>query len=209
MLKTIIIFILAIIISASASAGEQEWRFRVLLDDKEIGTHEYFLKPLGDGSMLKSMANFEYKLLFVKLYEYRHEAIETWSGNCLTEIESTTNENGEPSEVSGVLENDRFVIHGSSGAKDLPLCNMTFAYWNPDFLKQNRLIDVQNGELVDVNFSAPEKVEIPVKGKNQPSIRYMLKAGELEIVLWYSESFEWLALETEVRGGRRLRYELI
>jgi hypothetical protein len=43
----------------------------------------------------------------------------------------------------------------------------------------------------------------------QPAYRYLLGAGELQIELWYSENKEWLALETEARGGRRLRYELL
>ena len=33
--------------------------------------------------------------------------------------------------------------------------------------------------------------------------------GELDMLLWYSENDQWLALETVARGGRTLRYELM
>ena len=209
MLKTGIAFCLAILLPLSASAAEQEWRFRVFLDNKEIGTHDFVIQQREDGLRVKSEADFEYKLLFVKLYDYKHETVETWSGNCLTSIESRTDANGKQYEVSGVLEHDRFVLRGSSGVEELPLCNMTFAYWNPAFLEQDRLINVQNGDMVDVVVSAPERVEIMVRGSLRKAFRYRLQAGEMEIELWYSENNEWLALESEARGGRRLRYELI
>jgi hypothetical protein len=86
---------------------------------------------------------------------------------------------------------------------------MTFAYWNPIFLQQDRLINVQNGEVLDIQVSEPELVQLKVRGEMQPAWRYELGAGEMKIALWYSENHEWLALETDARGGRRLRYELL
>ncbi len=158
---------------------------------------------------LQSEADFEYRLMFVKLYGYEHENTETWSGGCLTAIESRTDANGKPFQVSGSLEGDRFVLNGNAGQVELPSCSMSFAYWNPAFLKQDRLINAQNGEVLDIQVSEPERVEIKVRGILQPALRYQLGAGEMKIELWYSENHEWLALETEARGGRRLRYQLL
>lgn len=67
----------------------------------------------------------------------------------------------------------------------------------------------QNVEILDVEVSEPEFVQLEVRGTMQPAYRYLLGAGVLQIELWYSENKEWLALETEARGGRRLRYELL
>jgi hypothetical protein len=86
---------------------------------------------------------------------------------------------------------------------------MSFAYWNPAFLKQDRLINTQNGEVLDIEVSEPERTEIEVRGVLQPALHYRLDAGEMTIELWYSENDEWLALETEARGGKRLRYQLL
>ena len=54
-----------------------------------------------------------------------------------------------------------------------------------------------------------DREEVEVRGVLQPALRYRLGAGEMKIELWYSENREWLALETEARGGRRLRYQLL
>lgn len=209
MLNRIILTVVLLLQAGTALAAEQEWRFRVYLDDKEIGYHDFVLEQVDNQLRLQSEASFEYRLMFVKLYGYEHENTETWTGECLTAIDSRTDANGKPFQVSGSLVGDRFVLNGSAGQVDLPSCNMSFAYWNPAFLKQDRLINTQNGEVLDIEVSAPERVEIEVRGVLQPAWRYQLGAGEMKIELWYSENHEWLALETEARGGRRLRYQLL
>jgi len=209
MFSKIALMIASLALSLSVMAADQEWRFQVYLDDKKIGTHDFVLQELDNQRKLLSEANFEYRLMFVKLYGYEHENTETWSGNCLTGIESTTDANGKPFQVSGSLQGDRFMLSGTAGEAELPSCNMSFAYWNPVFLQQERLINVQNGEIHDIEVSEPELVQIEVRGVMQAAYRYLLDAGELKIELWYSEDNEWLALETEARGGRRLRYQLL
>jgi len=209
MLKIVASMIVSLTMSVSVMAADQEWRFQVYLDDKKIGTHDFVLQQLDKQRKLKSEANFEYRLMFVKLYGYEHENTETWVGDCLTGIESKTDANGKPFKVSGSLQGDRFLLRGTAGEAELPSCSMSFAYWNPVFLQQERLINVQNGEVHDIEVSEPELVQIEVRGVMQPAYRYSLDAGELKIELWYSENHEWLALETEARGGRRLRYKLL
>lgn len=209
MFKKITLVLAFLTLSVSIEANTQEWRFHVYLDNKKIGRHDFILQEVDSQKILQSEANFEYRLLFVKLYGYEHQNTETWVGDCLSKIESTTNANGEPFHVRGSLQGDRFVLKGTAGQTDLPACSMSFAYWNPAFLQQKRLINTQNGEVLEVEVSEPERVQLEVRGVLKPALRYQLAAGEMQIELWYSESNEWLALETEARGGRRLRYELL
>jgi hypothetical protein len=209
MLRLYILLLALIVIPSSVLSNQQEWRFRVFLDKKEIGYHNFFLQEFENETRLHSEASFEYRVLFVKLYGYEHENSEVWQGDCLTHIESSTDANGKPFRVSGVLEGGSFNLRGTAGEMKLPLCNMSFAYWNPAFLQQKRLINTQNGEVIDVDVSEPELVELNVRGVNQPAWRYRVGAGKLKIELWYSKNNEWLALETEAQGGRRLRYQLL
>lgn len=194
--------------ATTAPGADEEWRFRVYLDDKEIGSHDFFLSRDERGHELRSEAQFTYKLLFIKLYEYQHRNTETWQGDCLVGIESETDANGKPYRVNGVPHAAGLKVSGSAGEAVLPGCVMTFAYWNPDFLQQPRLLNTQNGEYVEIDVQPPEAVELEVRGLVQPAQRYRLKAGELEIDLWYSQEREWLALET-FTDGRSLRYELL
>jgi len=189
--------------------GGGEWRFRVFLDDREIGYHDFYLTGSDDIRHLRSVANFEYKLLFVRVYHYEHENVETWSGDCLQRIESRTDANGKPYEVEGWRENGAFRVEASAGEATLPGCVMSFAYWNPDFLEQPRLLNTQNGEYVPVEVSDPVPDTLEVRGELRPSYRYRLAAGPLKLNIWYSADRQWLALESEVSGGRMLRYELM
>jgi hypothetical protein len=192
-----------------AGAPADAWRFRVYLDEREIGYHNFYLEESGDTRELLSEANFEYRLVFVKLFHYEHENRETWSGNCLQSVASRTDSNGEPYRVDGRLEPGSFRVEGSAGEAELPECVMSFAYWNPAFLEQGQLLNTQNGEFLDVEISPPVAEQLSVRGEQQTSYRYRLEAGELRLDLWYSANKEWLALESEVRGGRKLRYELL
>ena len=186
-----------------------EWLFRVFLDDKEIGYHHFYLDDRGDHSQLRTEANFEYRLLFVTLFRYEHENLETWSGDCLKSVRSRTDSNGDQYTVNGLRFEEGFKVMGSEGDADLPRCVMSFAYWNPAFLEQSRLLNTQDGRFLDVEISPPAREPLEVRGEVVPSLRYRLKAEDLQLNLWYSEEQEWLALESELDGGRMLRYEPI
>jgi hypothetical protein len=188
---------------------ENAWRFRVFLDDREIGYHNFQVERSGETRRLHSEANFEYRLMFVRLFHYAHQNTETWVGDCLQSIESRTDSNGQPYRVDGRLEAGGFQVDSSAGEAALPECVMSFAYWNPAFLEQSRLLNTQDGEFLDVEISPPVAESLRVRGEEQPAWRYRLEAGELRLDLWYSTNSEWLALESEVRGGRKLRYELL
>lgn len=183
------------------------WRFRVFLDDREIGYHHFYLDRSGETHTLRSEASFEYRMLFVKLFHYEHENLETWSGDCLQSIRSKTDANGRDYFVAGSRDDMEFLVEGSEGSLALPECVMTFAYWNPSFLEQSRLLNSQDGSFVEVDVASPVPDETVVRGQPVPSYRYSLNAGELNLDLWYSANEEWLALESEVKGGRKLRYE--
>jgi hypothetical protein len=191
------------------SDGNREWRFRVYLDDKEIGYHNFIVASKGETQVISSVAEFEYKLLFVKLYEYQHQNIESWQGDCLQSIESNTDANGKPFAVKGQAQSGRFVVQGKQGETLLPSCVMTFAYWNPRFLKQNRLLNSQNGEYLQVETSPPVLDQLEIRGELQQAWRYQLAAGDLNLALWYSRDEQWLGLESTTEGGRILRYELL
>ncbi len=198
-----------LVLPAFASATEQAWKFRVYLDDKEIGFHEFRVLEQDGLRRLETEANFEYKLLFLTLYEYAHENTEIWQGDCLAKIESYTDANGDPYEIKGARDEDRFVLESTEGSAELPPCVMSFAYWNPAFLEQDRLLNSQNGQFVDVEVGAPERVDLEVRGAVLSALRYRIEAEDLGIELYYSENQEWLALEADAAGGRKLRYELI
>lgn len=191
----------------------QEWRFNVFLDDSKIGVHSFRIIASGDEVEVQIDADMSVKVLFFTAYEYQHSTRERWGANCLTNIASRTRVNGKRFLVDGKLKDDGLLIHRETARtterESLPDCVMTFAYWNPDFLQQNRLLNSQTGELVEVVVESLPAEVIDVRGSSVTADHYRVSAETLQIHLWYTAEGKWVALESELRGGRRLRYELI
>lgn len=205
------IFLIAVLASTTSVAGAEvsrEFAFRVSLDDKEVGS-QYFRLNEKDGKLqMETEADLAVKMLFVTVYRYLHRNVETWEDGCLTGIESSTRVNGKKLAVNGERQDDYFEVRASGEGARLPECVMSFAYWDPRFLEQPRLLNSQSGEYVPITVSEPVSDERIVRGETEPARRYHLTAGDIDLQLWYSLDERWLALESRVRG-RTLRYELL
>ncbi|MBM3345981.1 MAG: hypothetical protein FJY55_05715 [Betaproteobacteria bacterium] len=191
----------------------QAWNFRVFLDEKPIGRHSFMLRREGEESELRSEARFEVKLLFVTAYRYAHQAVERWRGNCLAALTASTDDDGKRQsvEVRGRADaagGGPLHVVRREGGQPLPGCVMTYAYWNPDVLQQSRLLNAQTGEWDPVRISDAGEERIEVRGVSVPARRYRIAGPQQPIDLWYSAGREWLALESTVAGGRRLKYRI-
>lgn len=196
-----------LVVSAAASAN-QTWDFRVFLDDKEIGTHRFELLEQGDERRLTSTATMKVKLLFVTAYTYDHHDVEHWQGDCLSKLESSTDDNGKKHRVEVARRDGATVVQTLEGTQRLGECVLTFAYWNPAMLQQTRLLNSQDGEHVAVKIKDAGTDSIVVRGVQTPARRYELRSEKLSIDLWYSQQKEWLALESKTARGQKLIYKL-
>lgn len=192
------------------STNTREWNFRVFLDEKEIGFHDYRVIEQDGTRRVETEAHFDVKFLFVNAYRYRHRTVETWDANCLTGIDATTNANGDTLTVQGESRDDRFVVTTPESETSLPECVMSFAYWNPQMLRARRLLNAQTGELETITIARTREDSVLVHGEPVWAVRYDLGVKDREISLWYgADDGRWLALESPARGGRVIRYEPI
>lgn len=192
------------------SVQAKEWSFDVWLDKQKIGTHTFSL----NNNQLQSRASFKVKLLFINAYRYQHQADEIWQGSCLSSLKAHTEENKSVTDVSGQLQNGQFVLDKNGEKQTLPACIMTFAYWNPEILKQVRLLNPQNAEYLDVTVTDEGAQTIPVKGQSIQTHQYRLNGryhgkDKLKITLWYDQQQDWVALESITPEGYKIVYKLI
>ena len=209
--RALVMALLVSISSVAAAADEMTSRtllFDVLLDGKKIGYHRFEIDGPRNDAAVRSEASFDVKFLFVTAFSYRHTATESWSNGCLDEIEARTDSNGKMLNVLGERTGDGFVIDTGEREAELPECVMTFAYWNPGFLEEPRLLNPQTGEYLDVKVQDLGRDTVELAGREIPARSVRLTARQLDITLWYSDSAEWLALESVAKGGRIIRYEL-
>lgn len=185
------------------------WEFQVLLDGREIGYHRFDVLEQGNREQVDIEARFEVEIFFVTAYRYEHDNQETWHGDCLQQIASSTDDNGDRYAVAGQAGEAGFTLdrNDATEALDTP-CLKTFAYWNPEILEAEKLLNAQTGEWKPVTVEAVGVVPFEVAGVPVPSEEYRLVIPDGVIRLWYQqENQQWLGLETETKGGRTLRYE--
>ncbi|MBC7802452.1 MAG: hypothetical protein H7Y16_01135 [Candidatus Parcubacteria bacterium] len=178
----------------AALAETRAWHFRVFLDEREIGYHRFTLSGEGEARELRSEARFQVRVLGFTAYRYVHEASERWQAGCLRSLASSTDDNGEPVAVDWRAEPG--------------VCAMSFAYWNPKILQGGPLLNAQTGKLEPVTVTPRGEETIELRGRPALAQRYRLSGQRLAIDLWFANR-EWVALESEAQGGRRLRYRLI
>lgn len=204
----LILFAVGLLLFPASHLSANQWNFDVYLDDKKVGTHQFEVVENNEQRRVQSVANFNVKFLFFTAYRYQHTANEQWADDCLLAFDAKTRVNGEPIEVSGSSGEAGFVVERSDSTELLPGCVMTFAYWNPEFLKQERLINPQTGDFLDVDVKMMGTDTLTVRGENVAAQRYKVTAEGIDLLVWYSTDDEWLGLESVAESGHIIRYEL-
>jgi len=202
------IFIATVLVSGSLSAipaFAREWHFDVSVDGLPIGTHDIIVQEKGDARSVQSDMRYGVALLGAS---YKQHAEETWQADCLTRIDTRTEEKGRVTTVAGRLEAGAFIITGASGEERLAPCVMSFAYWNPKVLRQTHLVNSQTGAWTTVTVHDLGKESVDVRGASRTASHYRIDTERNRIELWYAPEGEWVGLRSTTRDGHVLSYRL-
>jgi hypothetical protein len=207
--RSCLLFATLLLANAPLAASQSDrWLFRVYLDDREIGFHEFSVSQRDGRQVVDIAAEFDVKFLFFNAYSYDHHNEERWVGDCLDTIEALTNDNGTQYAVSGHSSESGFEVRVNLEKTHLKSdCLRSFAYWNPVILESKVLLNSQTGEVVDVNVVEHGDVTYDLGPNRMPAEKFTIEMEGGPIHLWYSRgNRNWLALEAETEGGRTLRY---
>ena len=195
---------------AAANGPEQDLLFRVMLDDREVGYHRFRVFQQDGREIVEIDAEFKVTFLAIPVYRYDHRNREVWRDGCLESMVSATDDDGDKFEVEGRQQENGFAIETLEGEQRIEAdCVMSFAYWNPEFLRQDMLLNAQNGEYLAMTVEAGGGETLKLPGREVATDRYRLgnAAEEIDITVWYArDSGRWLSLESRVEGGRVIRY---
>lgn len=195
----------------ASQSPEQDLVFRVLLDDSEIGYHRFRVLQRERQQVVDIEAKFKVTFLGIPVYRYDHRNRETWQQGCLDSIDSTTDDGGDDFRVEGRATGERFELSTQDGEVEIDAgCVMTFAYWDPKFLRQSRLLNAQNGEYLAIDVATEGVEELQVKGRAVSARRHRLvnDEREIDITVWHAvDDGRWLSLESRV-DGRVISYRL-
>ncbi len=191
------------------SAASQTYDFKVFLGKDEIGRQRFDISSEGDRTQVRVDAQFTVKFLYITVYTYRHTNVETWEGTCLREIRAETDDNGDSFFVHGIFRNGQLQVQTQAGNWIGEGCIKTFAYWNPEWIKGERLLNSQTGEHQPVSILAVGEETIPVQGVPTRAIHRRIVTDKFAVDLWYTLSGRWVALQSTTKKGDTLRYTLL
>lgn len=210
-IAVVLLGFLTCLVSASQqawSASSQTYDFKVFLGKDEIGRQRFDVFSEGERTQVRIDAQFTVKFLYIPVYRYRHTNVETWEGTCLREIHAETDDNGDSFFVNGSFRNGQLQVQTQAGNWIGEGCIKTFAYWNSEWIKGERLLNSQTGEHQPVSILAVGEETIPVQGVPTRAIHRRIVTDKFAVDLWYTLNGRWVALQSTTKKGDTLRYTL-
>ncbi len=137
----IIIFLILISLPTLLSAHVQHYEnlnrieFDIYRNNKHIGKHIFSFETEDGYLAVKSEINFEIKKLGISLYKYHVKGKEIYKDGKLVKFNSKTDQNGKLKYVNLTLENDEFLIDGSSYKGKAPQEYLLGTWWNHSITK--------------------------------------------------------------------------
>ena len=197
-------------LGVASTSAQDPLTFAVSLDNRPIGVHRFRIVDDGATRVVESDASFDVRILRVPVYRYRHSNSEIWRDGCLKQIESATDANGTRYAVDLSKTAAGYTISTSTETRNYQAdCLMSFAYWDPRFLRQNQLLNTQTGELIAVEIQPlGESIrEVANRTLAVEGFRILAESRDIDIQVFYnSADGRWVALESVLENGRVLRY---
>ena len=182
--------------------------YRVLRDGFEIGRHKVLFRHDGGGTMtVDTEVRITVSLLFITLYRYRLDATETWRGERLVALESTTDDDGDLYTVRAVAEGDGVRIDAGAESWTAPAATVPSSLWRREMARGLILIGVERGEALSVVFREIGRETVKAGGAEISATKIVV-SGDLERELWYGEDGFLVHLRLIGRDGSTISYEL-
>ena len=186
------------VLARPAAALPAEYRFRILREGSQIGTHRVsFAQGPGDESTARTDVDIAVKLAGITVFRLTHRFGETWAGDRLRLATSRHDRNGPVSEMEARAEGNAILVRGPEGALRLPADAAPLTWWSPGRLNRP-LFDNGTGRPLQVRWS---RAPLPGGG-----VRWTA-TGDTESEGTYAADGTWLGWRTKAEDGSIVTYE--
>jgi hypothetical protein len=185
------------LLARPAAALPAEYRFRVVREGSQIGTHRVAFASTGDELSARTDVDIAVKLAGITVFRLTHRFSETWAGDRLRSAASRYDRNGRVAEMEARAEGNAILVRGPEGALRLPADAAPLTWWNPG--RFNRpLFDNNTGKPLQVQWS---RAPLPGGG-----VRW-IATGDTESEGAYAADGTWLGWRTKGEDGSTVVYE--
>lgn len=173
--------------------------YEVFRNDTRIGFHHMQFSRKDGEVRVDIHIELDVSLGFIPLFSYTHDNTEIWRDGVLQSLVSKTDNNGDLAFADLALKENSYLGTGSRYDGGLGLPIMPTSYFDPNFVRQQRLISSQDGRLLEVSVAYLGPEQVPDINGSVEAHRFRL-TGDLEIDIWYTGDGRWVRTEFS-RGG--------
>ena len=173
--------------------------FDVFLDKKKVGTHDFVVEYIDKEIWIESNMQLKGKFWGLVPFKYSHQSSEHWVNGCLVNLKSQTLKRGKSINIKAISGPSGLNIVGPSKSQVVKGCVKSFAYWDGSLLKCDKLLNTEDGELVNVEIQ-----KIQAQGVEGESV--VIRSSEVDINLYYDADGKWLSLKSNLDVGGLLHY---
>ena len=219
----IIIILILIISPFSVNAHVQHYKdlkrieFDIYRNNKHIGEHIFSFAKSNEQISIESKINFIIKKLGIVLYEYHVEGKEVYEDGKLIKFNSRTDQNGKEKYVNLKLENDEFIINGSSFKGKTPTNYLLGTWWNHSIVEAEAQISAVSGRIINQKVTFLGKETIKIGNKNYKTLHFnfastdkkLKKNKKLNTDVWYEEkTLNWVKAAFKKKGNWEYRLRI-
>ena len=220
----IIIILILIISPFSVNAHVQHYKdlkrieFDIYRNNKHIGEHIFSFAKSNEQISIESKINFIIKKFGIVLYEYHVEGKEVYKDGKLIKFNSRTDQNGKEKYVNLELENDEFIINGSSFKGKTPTNYLLGTWWNHSIVEAEAQISAVSGRIINQKVTFLGKETIKIGNKNYKTLHFnfsstdkkLKKDKKLNTDVWYEEkTLNWVKAAFKKKGNWEYRLRVM
>ena len=220
----IIIILILIISPFSVNAHVQHYKdlkrieFDIYRNNKHIGEHIFSFTKSDEQISIESEINFIIKKLGIVLYKYHVKGKEVYKDGKLIKFNSRTDQNGKEKYVNLELENDEFIINGSSFKGKTPTNYLLGTWWNHSIVEAEAQISAVSGRIINQKVTFLGKETIKIGNKNYKTLHFnfsstdkkLKKDKKLNTDVWYEEkTFNWVKAAFKKKGNWEYRLRVM
>ena len=211
----IIIILILTILPFSVNAHVQHYKdlkrieFDIYRNNKHIGEHIFSFAKSNEQISIESEINFIIKKFGMVLYKYHVKGKEVYKDGKLIKFNSRTDQNGKEKYVNLKLENDEFIIDGSSYKGKVPANYLLGTWWNHSIVEAEAQISAVSGRIIKQKVTYLGKETIKIGNKNYETLHFnfssmdkkLEKDKKLNTDVWYDEkTLNWVKASFDKKG---------
>ena len=200
MKKIIIFFFVFLFLSVNASshvAHYQQFKsieMEIFRNDKLIGINNFYFSKENDLMKVKNIVQFKVSIAGIDLMKVDSKSTGIYKDDMLIKFNSKTKQNDKDKFVNLYLDQNQFIIDGSSFKGKTSSNHIIGNYWNHSVVKSAAQISPLSGSVKKQKVKFLGKENLTLYGNNHSTLHFKILSSEdlpddkkINLDIWYDE----------------------